>query len=137
MMGENAVRLSATSIWSTAASMPWRMIAAVTGSTVVRGSACMVIGSVSLSARGLGDDERPALVDAALRAGVEVRRGGRLEHDGRAGERVAGGQRLALGDGEVPPCVLAERVRARRAVLGGRRRAVGRTRPARRLGQDR
>ena len=32
MIGENAVRRSVTSIWSAAASSPWRMIEAVTGS---------------------------------------------------------------------------------------------------------
>ena len=60
-------------------------------------------------------------------AGVEVGRGGRLEHDRRPLEGVPGRERVALDDGELAPLAALERVGARAAVRGGG--AVRRPRP--------
>src|ERR1700733_2120368 len=116
MMGENAVRLSAISIWSAAASSPCLMIDAVTGSTValLRSAVWVLMFRVSFGASEVGvrHDERAGLVHDALHAGVEI--GGRrlLQDDGRAGELRARPQGVAVDDREVEPRVAGERVRA-------------------------
>src|SRR5579863_3762985 len=70
MIGENAVRFRVTSIWSAAASRPWRMIDAVTGSTLCvtdSSSVSDVVTTVSLLFSVDGDYDRFGSITAGSR----------------------------------------------------------------------